>query len=364
MNLILKETNIIQSSIREYHREVEDKAKNRISKAKNLTIVQHMVPDFILKQIAAQNPANVLIEKNLLLKEYRIEFDPITKQLSDFIPVKQPVSPKIYSTRRNIYNSTLLPHEWLLEYMFSLIEGEAARFIRARISEPYDLETKKQINPYYFYLPQLPQKPTKVRARIALATFFASQFLRSEHRKGSLQVLAGKIGLNQNLDFPTQIKEMLYTVTSEIYFRQWTWIRVPNHEMFISELGLVTGSTCKISPSGKTSACMMMPLSRRDFIYLHETVNTHFGLEDKIVCSMSSLFYDWYYSLKLEQIAKLETTILGNGNSTVGFVTNQQAKFSREEFYTPKGCCFSCMLDHIRLDYRNEIFISRDYILS
>lgn len=71
--------------------------------------------------------------------------------------------------------------------------------------------------------------------------------------------------------------------------------------------------------------------------------------------------YDWYFDSVLQQIANLETKENPNGNYEISFVSNKEAVFSKSALYKTQECCFSCLLDPIRTDPRNELFLGNDY---
>ena len=196
-----------------------------------------MVPHFILKQIAATNPANAFKEKGLLLKEHTLVFDPIKKELSDFITNPTPVAPRFYSTRDDLYTSSIFPHDYFLECMFSIIEGDAARLIRSKVAQAYSPEANfLEVNPFYFPLSaeEKPNQVNKIRARVILSLFFTIQFLRSQPRQFALEAYSVKRGLSSR-DFADNIMDFLVNgAMMQTYSRQWTWIRVPYHEMFVS----------------------------------------------------------------------------------------------------------------------------------
>lgn len=263
--LINKDSTTIATDIISYLEEVVIRTDERLEKATSLPDQQHMVPRFILNLIAAQIPANVTKEKGLLLKEHKLEYNPVTNQVDDFIPVREPVSPKNYSTRLNIYNSSSFEHDYFMEIMFSIIETDASRLIRSKAAEQYDPRVAREYNPYYFYLPEYNPKPSKRKARVILSTFFTIQFLRSESRKDALAALSLKYGI-ESVDFSDNIMNHLLLMIVQTYCRQWTWIRVPNHEMFISELGLVTVASC----CGPV-ASIMPPFTKRFYLSSRES---------------------------------------------------------------------------------------------
>lgn len=355
-NLISKDETKIVIEINAYLEEIKIKAKERLIKLTSPPEDQHMVPRFILNLIAAENPANVTKERGLLLKEYRIEYNPATSQL-DFAPRKDLVSPRLYSVRSKIYNSSSFENEFFMEIMFSIIETDAARLIRSKAAGNYDPNKEKEYNPFYFSLPECNLKPSKMRARVILSAFFTIQILRAEHRKDALAAISLKYGMT-NTDFAGNIMNNLPSTTKQTYLRQWTWIRVPSEEMIISELGMITVASC----DGPVAA--IMPISRRDFIYIHEDVESHFVLDDKLVYSTSALLYTWYLKSLLGQIVHFETKEDSDGKSKISFVTNKEAVFGMSSLYNTKGCCMGCHLDFIRTNPKNELFIARDYILE
>lgn len=368
-NLINKEHIKIVAEIDAYLNEIDERAKERIistkvnairsNKANSPFVRQHTVPNFLLKLIAAQNPSNVTKEKDLLLKKYIIEYNSAIAELS-FEPVKELVSPKDYSVYSNIYNSSSFEDKFFMEILFSVVETDASRLIRSKVSEEYDLHQKdKEYNPFYFALPEYnptySPKPTKMRSRVILATFFAIQILRAKPRMQALADINLKYGMN-SADFAGNIMNILLPTIIQTYLRQWSWIRVPNHEMFISELGMATVPSC----FGSTAS--IMPISRRDFIYIHEDVESHFAWDDKLVHSTSSLLYTWYYKSLLRQIHDLEIEPNVNGNLSLSFVTNKEAIFGMSSLYNTRGCCFSCFLDPIRTDPRNTLISCFDIL--
>lgn len=358
-NLIGRNMNDIQKGISDYLDDVYERTREKIRKyetqSRNHPSKQHMVSEFILRRIAADDPtrASQKLAKGLQLQEHKIWFNPRKKKIT--FRLGRTFAPSEYSRKNNIYNSPSFEHEFFLEHMFSCIEEDAARLIDSQIATNYDLNRSHQIDPYDFSLARFAEgeaSPDKVTARIRLSAFFAIQFLRPEARRESLHELLSKYEFESG-DLASNIKKFLSSTILEIYCRQWFWVRVPEHEMFISETGLTTISTC-------TRAASVMPVSRRDFIYFNEIPNSHLSLDDKTIYSTSSIIYRWYASSVSEMMISLESTTLENNNDEMKFVSNLKAEFNHEVFITPEGCCFSCTLKPISLAPTNNLFILSD----
>ncbi len=348
-NLINKNQDEIRQDISNYLVDVTKRAEIKFQKSKNHPKMQHTVPRFILNNIAANDISNVTKEKGLMLKEHYIEFSEDQNKQGDFIEGDK-ISPKVYSTKLEIYDSKIFSEEKYLEYLFSIIEGDAARFIRSKVSTSYNVNDKSLVNPYFFSTPYLSEKPQKIRIRVILSTFFAIQVLRSYPRKKALeQIISRRVG--KKLDFAESIIEDLENSTIANYSRQWTWVRVPKSEMFTSELGAFGVSNCNEGRAG-----WIMPLARRDYIFLHELTDTHLNFEDKLVVSTSGILYNWYINCILKDISNLQMETSKNSKDRISFVSHQEAKISIFDISKPSGCCMPCLLTPIREDPRNEIF--------
>lgn len=348
--------NNIHQGINDYLDDVYERTREKIRKyetqSRNHPSKQHMVSEFILRRIAADDPtrASQKLAKGLQLREHKILFNPRKKKIT--FRLGRIFSPSEYSRKNDIYNSPSFEHEFFLEHMFSCIEEDAARLIDSQIATNYDLNVSHQINPFDFPLARFAEgeaPPDNVTSRIRLSAFFAIQFLRPEARRESLHALLTKYDFESG-DLASNIKKLLSPTILEIYCRQWFWVRVPEHEMFISETGLTTISTC-------TRAALVMPISRHDFIYFNEIPNSHLTLDDKTIYSTSPIIYRWYASSVAEMMISLEATPAENENDEMKFVSNLKAEFNQEVFTTPEGCCFSCTLEPISLAPTNKLFV-------
>lgn len=354
MNLIRRDFDNINSEISKYLDEVIDKARKKL-RATEHTSNQHTIPRFILKHIAAQDPKNADKEKGLHLQEYKIQYDFDKKILGEWVKLKKLTSLKEYSSIDDIYESPFLGEDNLLESILSVIETDAARMIRARIREDYDITYPKDVNPFYFNS-QSVYKISKVRMRIMLSALFGVQLLRAKDRAVGLGIIKEKYNL-RNIDFPTNIIDLLMKNTFDTYYRQWVWVRVPNSEVILSELGQMTFLNCSGHAAG------IMPLSRRDYVYFSDESFSHLFKDDKIVYSDSHVFNDLVLSSIFKDITKYSKT-LDDGKMEIKIALNTNASQESLKFRKSKICCLSHALKEVTESLKNQIFLANDIHLK
>lgn len=345
LNLISQSQEDSYKAIVEYHTLVTRMAEERVTKVSN-TVSQHTIPQFILKQIGSEGPPYGS-SKGVSLKQQNIIFNKNKKPKITWEKSKGDISPRIYSVYEDIYTSKYFMHPYLLEVLFSIVEGDAAKLIRSRLND--NLEFVK--NPYYFKNNDNRLK-AKTQQRAAISTFLAIQMLRSNEKQEFIKSMVEKHYAVQ-VDFGASIASLLVPLSLEIYEKQWGWIRLLEDDLFISELGISSSSSCD------KKASQLMVLSRHDLLYVSEKQGSFYELHDKIILSKSMLLNDWIRKILLD-------SVIGNWNPSgdfkLSFLSHKEAELENK-FFRTKMCCFPHFSDPFMLaEETAPIFASDDYL--
>lgn len=339
-------------AVQEYYKGVLKKAERKMESS-GPSPGQHTIPKFLLSQIAQESPPYKNMKgEGLMLKEYSITFDKVLLKVIGDIESEGFVSPRKYSIREDIYTSQNFLHDYLLEIIFSIIEGDASKLIRSRLNNEYESIR----NPYLFNAPGDYRLNTKLLQRAALSAFFAAQGLRSIDKRDAVINISKKY-LGEGLDLATAIDNILFKVTMEFFERPWIWMRFPDYDFMISEQGLVSQKICKKDPNGSLEdyrSYSLLTLSRRDGIVFSDKFNGFYDQDDHIVVSDSEALFSWMEYMSIHGLFPQE---FDRNRNKYKFVLNINAP-DPSKYITPPGCCLRhCLLEKFSQDFTGTTII-------
>jgi hypothetical protein len=344
INFITKKESSTEQSIDDYYASVTARARKRIEKSSSIP-AQHTIPNFLLSHIAqADGPYASGKGKGLMLQEYTISFDPVHKKVLGGITQGDLISPSEYSVHTDMYKSESFEYPYALEVIFSIIEGDACKLLRDRLNSRYE-DIK---NPYLFHAEGDYALKTKMQQRAALSAFFAAQSVRSKGKSEKVMELVKKY-YGEVEDVATAINTILRKATIEFFERQWLWARFPEHDVMISEQGMVAQKSCEnLNTQGGHSHCALLALTRHDVILFSDDFKSFYFTDDSIAIIHSEGLLCWVEAMSLQNLFPK------NAESSVevySFVLNKEAK-SPSKYLTPPGCCVS----HVFFDMLDDDF--------
>lgn len=278
----------------------------------------HLVPSFILKNFEGSVDG---YDERFKVIDYII--DSKGRIVIEILPGTS----RSFSVRKNFYSIDELSEryeatrlygsndKYRMEKLLSIVEKNAAPLLKLRQNEN-NYRSSAYANPY-LYPDNLIADHDKVISssildtttgrRVALAVFFAMQYLRSSQmyenfRKNKIRIESEYLSGTRGKDFPEFIEETMLRVSLDFYTRSWRWVYSSFDNMMPSGTAILPLFSQPLPSILGRENSLMMPLGRNSTVYFLP-LNSFPYHHDGVFRSKSLGVSIWSTSLLLKSFA-------------------------------------------------------------